>query len=203
MCQQNAVSSLPLHKLHRFQMTLNRSLSIKPADVLFGTIGSTFRVAGGFFKRQERVCDCNCGLRSDFKWVERNKWCFLLMYSVMGRRKPWRLWHFAHLVSDRDGVSWRTRMTNWKLLLSALENETNTQSTCSGCRVSHVLMVFPAVTVVCNFHPFKRDSTEIASISLSEKSLCLWDASGFYYPSSGGLALLERSSCFYFHWERL
>lgn len=134
MCQQNAVSSLPLHKLHRFQMTLNRSLSIKPADVLFGTIGSTFRVAGGFFKRQERVCDCNCGLRSGFKWVERNKWCFLLMYPGMGRRKPWRLWHFAHLVSDRDGVSWRTRMTNWKLLLSALENETNAQSTCSGCK---------------------------------------------------------------------
>lgn len=180
MCQQNAVSSLPLDKLHRFHMTLNHSLSIKSADVLFGTIGSTVRVAGGFFKRQEGVSGCNWGLRSSSKGVERNKWCLLLMYLAVGRREPWRLWHFAHLISGRDGVSWRTGMTNWKLLLSALENETNAQSTCSGCRVSHVLMVFMAVTVVCDFHLFQRDSTEIAPISLSEEILCLW----------GGLAAL-------------
>lgn len=59
MCQQNAVSSLPLDKLYKFQMTLNRGLSIKSADVLFGTTGSTVRVAGGFFNRQERVSECN------------------------------------------------------------------------------------------------------------------------------------------------
>lgn len=46
-------------KLYRFQTTLNRSLSVKPADVLFGTIGSAVRSVGGFFKRQERDSGCN------------------------------------------------------------------------------------------------------------------------------------------------
>lgn len=165
-----------------FRWLFNRSLSIKSADVLFGTIGSTVRVAGGFSKRQGRVSDCNWGLRSSSKGLERKKWCLLLMYVAMGRRKPWRLWHFAHLISGRDGVSWRTRITNWKLLLSALENETNAQSTCSGWEVSQVLMFFTAVTVVCNFHPFRRDSTEIAFVSLSEERLCLWGASAAFVP---------------------
>lgn len=59
MCQQNAVSSLPLDKLYRFQTTMNRIMSIKSADVLFGTTGNAVRLVGGFFKRQERGSDCN------------------------------------------------------------------------------------------------------------------------------------------------
>lgn len=59
MCQQNAVSSLPFDKLHRFQTTLSCSLSIKAADVLFGTLGSAVGLVGGFFKRQERDSGCN------------------------------------------------------------------------------------------------------------------------------------------------
>lgn len=67
-----------------------------------------------FFWSQERDSDCNWGLRSGLDVVEMCKRSFLLMYLAMGRRKPWRLSGFAHLISDTDGVSRVTKMANWR-----------------------------------------------------------------------------------------